>query len=97
MAAAVGLAFKAGTEIILAMALASVAIALTIIGWRSHQQFWTLKLTLTRRQCPDCRYDLTRSRSAIDPVLLNDTCVGPQTCPECGAPWPLLPATLPAK
>ena len=42
-------------------------------------------------QCPDCRYDLSTLPSPFassEPRPINS---GPERCPECGAPWPLIP------
>lgn len=52
----------------------------------------TLRRLLDRHaahRCPECDYDLTGTRPAL-PAAPN---LGPETCPECGIPWPLvLPA-----
>jgi hypothetical protein len=44
--------------------------------------------------CPDCSYDLHGVPDAIQPDSLDGRHVGPAKCPECGAPWPLLPPPI---
>lgn len=42
-------------------------------------------------RCVDCGYDLRETRPAIVPNDLDGQWIGPRACPECGAPWPMLP------
>ncbi|USO00220.1 MAG: hypothetical protein H6810_06045 [Phycisphaeraceae bacterium] len=44
-----------------------------------------------RRRCASCGYDLSSHADAFAPDLISLECIGPQTCPECGTPWPLIP------
>ena len=39
--------------------------------------------------CPDCEYSLGELPDAIE--FSNGERTGPERCPECGAPWPLVP------
>ncbi|GJM19836.1 MAG: hypothetical protein DHS20C14_20490 [Phycisphaeraceae bacterium] len=43
------------------------------------------------RSCPECGYSLTGSPDAISTELLGGVVLGPEWCPECGRPWPLVP------
>ena len=44
--------------------------------------------------CPGCAYDLAGiSHFGVGGEVLRD--VGPERCPECGAPWPLVPPPVP--
>lgn len=47
--------------------------------------------TLADATCPDCRYPLREIPSVIDPATTFDVPIGPERCPECGCPWPLIP------
>lgn len=74
------------------------AAILFAICWGTRARFGRqrrLHRTLTSGACPDCAYDLTGSLPAIEPSIFGGQSVGPRTCPECGVPWPLLPAAMP--
>lgn len=51
------------------------------------------RAAMSHRQCPDCGQDLTGCPPAIKPAYMDSMDVGPRVCPECAAPWPLLPPT----
>ncbi len=42
-------------------------------------------------RCCNCNYDLAGIPSAIPPDSLAGLATGPAHCPECSAPWPLVP------
>ena len=44
-------------------------------------------------RCPDCWYDLSGT-TVLRPELLDGAFLGPARCPECGAPWPLVPPAV---
>jgi hypothetical protein len=46
---------------------------------------------LENGDCPDCGYELSGARGFVLPDAEGDLNLGPPRCPECGAPWPLLP------
>lgn len=45
-------------------------------------------------QCPACSYDVS-ALSAIPHAQLDGQIIGPDRCPECGTPWPLVPPPVP--
>lgn len=51
----------------------------------------SLEEAVHSRRCPDCASLLTDARPAIDPSLLDGVNAGPEACPRCRCPWPLLP------
>lgn len=42
-------------------------------------------------RCCNCNYDLAGIPNAIPPESLGSLTTGPAHCPECSAPWPLIP------
>ncbi len=49
---------------------------------------------LSEPACPRCGYDL----SGLDPLgtfASHGVATGPDACPECGTPWPLVPPAMP--
>jgi hypothetical protein len=50
-----------------------------------------LRAALVRRECPDCAYPLGQIPPGLASDMLSGLDAGPTACPECGAPWPLLP------
>lgn len=49
------------------------------------------RMAVEKKICPDCEYDLTGCPEAIEPGWVEGVSIGPRRCPECSAPWPLLP------
>jgi hypothetical protein len=62
-----------------------------VFAFRRRRVRGRLRLALSRRCCPDCGYDLRGLDAALPPSMLGGTDVGPDLCPECGSPWPLVP------
>lgn len=52
-----------------------------------------VKASLTKPICPDCGYSLNRGKEVADHDG-NPVHFGPPRCPECGTPWPLIPAPV---
>ena len=74
-----------------------LGVLVTIAARRARRRhFWGYWRALELGFCPGCGYDLSglshlESRGS---TLLD---VGPERCPECGAPWPLVPPPVPIK
>lgn len=71
------------------MLLAAVAGAL-----RGVSILRRLKRSLRDSVCPDCAYPLGDLPPGLPQPPGSATLIGPARCPECGAPWPLVPAPL---
>jgi hypothetical protein len=63
---------------------------LLIPRWIRRAKLGRLLAFIQDRQCPECAYDLT---GAV-PAAPAAGALGPPTCPECGAAWPLIPAAV---
>jgi hypothetical protein len=48
-----------------------------------------------QRRCPDCSYPLADLPTPFDGAPGSPIPAGPERCPECGSPWPLIPPRLP--
>lgn len=46
------------------------------------------------RHCPDCNYPLADLPSPFDAAPGQQLASGPERCPECASPWPLIPPRL---
>jgi hypothetical protein len=75
------------------MVIAIAAAGLLLWRWRPRGRLFR---ALSRRHCPDCRYDLRGLEAGLDPAALGRD-IGPRACPECGAAWPLLPPPPPVE
>jgi hypothetical protein len=75
----------------------ALGVLVTIAARRSHRRyFWNYWRALEMGFCPGCGYDLSGlSHLESRGSTLRD--VGPERCPECGAPWPLVPPPVPTK
>lgn len=47
--------------------------------------------SVAAKRCCNCQYPLAGVPDAIPSRILQGVEVGPRRCPECGAPWPLVP------
>lgn len=72
-----------------------LGIICAIIGSLSHRHRVPLRRDFEEKLCPDCGYDVSASGDAIDLAVPVGEGVGPARCPECGSPWPRVPAPLP--
>lgn len=73
--------------LIIAAALLGALILLALpLHARTRARRARLTRSLRDRACPDCNYNLAGA-----PEGLPGSLAGPRTCPECGAPWPLVP------
>jgi len=64
---------------------------LFIPRWVRRAKIRRLLRCADARQCPECGYDL----SGVVIAAPQAAALGPPTCPECGATWPLIPAAVP--
>lgn len=67
-----------------------------ILGWTMWQdgKRVPVRRALSQLLCPLCSYELT-GNDVIPAEQLNGEHCGPQKCPECGTPWPLIPPSCP--
>lgn len=63
-------------------------------SWTAMELVKRARASLRLGRCPDCGYDL----AGVPGVSVRDgeraVSIGPRRCPECGAPWPLLPPAI---
>ncbi len=69
-----------------------VGVAAAYVLWnaRGSRRWSQLSDQIVSGLCPLCRYDVRGLAPAGCPL-------GPARCPECGAPWPLIPPACPAR
>lgn len=78
--------------------LAGVVLLVSAFGvpalvWHATRRPRTLARALLESRCPDCWYDLAGT-TVLEPESLEGGILGPVRCPECGAPWPLVPPAV---
>lgn len=86
-------ALIAGAIAVVAGTALGVLLAIPWLAWhiaRTRRRARCRK-ALAARVCPDCSYDLSGLPDEIEPENLEGQRIGPERCPECGVPWPLLP------
>jgi hypothetical protein len=66
-----------------------IGIPIDLKGRRRRRVF----ASLVDDTCPTCGYDLSNLASV--PIGDENVRLGPPACPECGAPWPLVPPPAP--
>lgn len=81
---AIGVAFYAIGGLFLLLLM----IPLWMLRYRRRRR---CRAAINHKLCPDCCYNLDGIPDAIDPEQLNGQHCGPQRCPECASPWPMLP------
>jgi hypothetical protein len=83
----------AGIAFVIASLAASIAMAIPWLVWHIARlrRRAACRRAIERHGCPDCGYDLTGAPEPIDRAMLRGLSAGPNRCPECGSPWPLLP------
>lgn len=76
--------------LVLGIVMAIVAVLIyALVRWRRGRR--TPAEKLKESICMDCGYSLAETKPAIAAKDLDGLWVGPRACPECGAPWPMLP------
>ncbi|MFM9956714.1 MAG: hypothetical protein ACKVZJ_01450 [Phycisphaerales bacterium] len=74
-----------------------IVVILVFVVWFQRQQRrqrHQLLASFGAKRCCDCNYDLSGIPDAIDPERLGGEQTGPARCPECEAPWPLVPPVV---
>lgn len=80
-------------DLFLSVPLGLVVLLLLARAIRRHMLRSQLLSVLCRHSCSGCGFSL---ESLMDHTIWNgDVGLGPDHCPECGCPWPLVPPPVP--
>lgn len=86
-----GLSCAVTSNAVLALLLAIGASVVYVLFLQPDPPFFRAVRAVRNRRCPDCNYDLSGLPDAIE---IDGLSIGPDRCPECGSPWPLVPPPL---